>query len=70
MGNLYSGMILITRTPTGEVAAWLNGNCEGQWDLHPAAIGADGITKRLMVLFETERDRLRFEDRFSDHVPA
>ncbi|WP_316975830.1 hypothetical protein [Shumkonia mesophila] len=65
MGNLFCGMIFTTRVPTGEVASWLQSHCEGQWDLHPASVEHDGITRKFMVLFERERDRLNFEARFS-----
>jgi hypothetical protein len=58
-------MTFTTRVPTGEVASWLQAHCEGQWDLHPANVEHDGITRKFMVLFERERDRSNFEARFS-----
>ncbi|MBL6946837.1 MAG: hypothetical protein ISR47_09370 [Rhodospirillales bacterium] len=61
MGNLYCGMIFKSTAPAGEVATWLQANCEGQWDLHPASVAGDGITKKFMVLFEQESDRSNFE---------
>lgn len=70
MGNLFCGMIFTTRVPTGEVASWLQANCEGQWDLHPASVEHDGITRKFMVLFERERDRSNFETRFSATTAA
>jgi len=65
MGSLFCGTVFATRVPTGEVATWLQAHCEGQWDLHPANVGHDGITRKFMVLFERECDRLNFEARFS-----
>jgi len=65
MGNLFCGMIFTTRVPTGEVASWLQAHCVGQWDLHPASVGQDGITRKFVVLFEREGDRSNFETRFS-----
>ena len=64
MNKLYCGMILKTKTPTSEVASWLQANCTGQWDLHPTGIALDGKTKKYMVLLENELDRLNFQGRF------
>lgn len=64
MGKLFCGMILKTKAPTCDIASWLQANCTGQWDLHPTGIGLDGETKKFMILFESERDRVNFEGRF------
>lgn len=68
MGSLFCGMVLTTRVPTGEVASWLQAHCIGQWDLHPASVERDGISRRFLVLFEHERDRSNFEARFAAGV--
>lgn len=61
MGKLYCGTIFKSAAPSGEVATWLQANCEGQWDLLPASVASDGITKKFMILFEKENDRSNFE---------
>lgn len=70
MGKLYCEIIFTTKAPTGDVATWLVGNCEGQWDLHPVGIGADGLTKRFLILFESHRDRSQFATRFMPAAAA
>ena len=70
MENIRCGMIMSTTKPTGEMAAWLHANCRGQWDLHPAGTSGDGKTRKFMVLFETERDRVNFEGRFAQPMAA
>ena len=61
MGKLYCGTIFNSTSPSGEVAAWLQENCEGQWDLLPTSVAGDGVTKKFMILFESESDRSNFE---------
>ncbi|MBT3358305.1 MAG: hypothetical protein HN403_01605 [Rhodospirillales bacterium] len=61
MGKLYCGTIFSSTAPSGEVATWLQANCEGQWDLLPASVAGDGVTKKFMILFEEENDRSNFE---------
>ena len=66
MGKRYCGMIFKSTAPAGEVATWLQANCTGQWDLHPASVAGDGITKKFMVLFERESDRSNFETCYAE----
>ena len=65
MTKLCCGMVFTTKVAAGDVASWLQSHCEGQWDLHPTMIAGDGITKKIMILFERESDRSRFENDFS-----
>ena len=70
MGKLYCEMFFTTTAPTGEVATWLQGNCENQWDLHPVGIGSDGQTKKFLILFESLNDRTQFTTHFTPAVAA
>ena len=57
MNKLYCGMILKTKTPTCEVASWLQANCTGQWDLHPTGIARDGEDQEVSWFFSTTKAR-------------
>jgi hypothetical protein len=65
MGKLYCEMIFTTAAPTGEVAAWLQSNCQGQWDLLPVGLGGDGETTKFLILFDNPTDRVVFTTRFT-----